>query len=105
MDKVLYSRELCNYIISKQQEDLLVIFDQFSDKISDPEANTFFIQNEILDRMLDNLAKVKKKSIPLQALYKGITDFEKKIISSLHIDEKIIHNGKHFVLLFLHLLN
>ena len=47
MASTSYSVNLCNHIISSQQDDLFVIFDNFSDKVSDPENNTFFIQNEI----------------------------------------------------------
>ena len=60
MDQVLYNRILCKYVISKQQEDLLVIFDNFADKITDPDNNTFFMQNQILDKILESLEKIKK---------------------------------------------
>ena len=93
MEQVLYSKALCNYIISKQQDELLVIFDNFVDNITDPENNTFFIQNEVLDKMLTNLSKLKRKNVALSSLYKGITDLEREIISPLEIEEKIIKDG------------
>lgn len=99
MDQVMYSKSLCNYIISRQQADLLVVFDNFSDKITDPENNSFFVQNEILDKMLTNLAKVKRKTVSLSTLYRGISSFEREIIAPLEIEEKIEHNGSHSVVL------
>lgn len=89
------STNLCNYIVSRQQRDLLVIFEHFSDKVSDPENNTFFIQNEILDKILLNIEECKRTTISRSSFYKGITKSEKEIISSLNLDNKISHNAYH----------
>lgn len=89
----LYSTDLCKYIISSQQKDLLVIFANFSDKVSDPESNIFFIQNDILDRILVNVEKSKKRAISISELYKGIDEKEKKYISSLNIDDRLLHDA------------
>ena len=95
MANVSFNTRLCNYIISQQQKDLLVIFEQFSDKVTDPESNIFFLQNDILDRILNNIKNCTKKTITTTALFKGITNREKEIISSLNLHYKIAQNAYH----------
>lgn len=90
-----YSVNLCNHVISSQQDDLFVIFENFSDKVSDPENNTFFIQNEILDKILTNIENCKRRIITLNSLFKGITSQEKVLISDLEIETKLEHDAHH----------
>lgn len=90
-----YNKALCNYILSKQQDELLIVFENFCDNISDPENNTFFVQNAIIDKMLDNLSKCKRKTISKEMLYKGISELEMITISSLNLEEQIEHNANH----------
>jgi len=95
MASTSYSVNLCNHIISSQQDDLFVIFENFSDKVSDPENNTFFIQNEILDKILTNIENCKRRFISLNGLFKGITSQEKILISDLEIETKLEHDSHH----------
>ncbi len=89
---VWYSTKLCDYLVSNQQKELLDIFDNFSNNVSKPEHNIFFRQNEVLDKMLTNIENCKRNVISNVALYKDISEEEKKIISSLELDNKLIND-------------
>ena len=88
-----YSTSLCKYVVSKEQKDLLVIFENFIDNVSDPETNVFFVQNEILDKIMTNIENNKKNVISLDELYEGISEKEKRIISGIDINKKIKNNA------------
>ena len=94
MEMTSFSKKLCKYVISKQQDDLFVIFQHFHDRIANPENNTFFMQNDILDRMLMVVEESKKNNISLTSLYKNINSLEKKIIESLDLENNLIMNAK-----------
>lgn len=89
---VWYSTKLCDFVISNQQNELLTIFVSFSDNVSMPEHNIFFRQNEVLDKMLTNIKNCKRNVISDVALYKGISEIEKKIISPLDLDNKLLND-------------
>lgn len=89
-----FKTKLCNYIISREQKDLFTVFENFSDKIAEPEDNIFFIQNEILDKILTNVENCKKPSISIQELYKGINKEERESIESIDLDNKLINNAR-----------
>lgn len=90
-----YSTKLCKYVISNQQSDLFAVFENFSDRISNPEDNIFFIQNEILDRILINVEECKKNYITLTGLYKGISKLDKENIRNIELEDKLNHNMQH----------
>jgi hypothetical protein len=87
-----FKTKMCHYIISSEQSDLLAIFENFSDKISEPEDNIFFIQNEILDKILTNVEHCKKDTISIQEIYKGISKEDKESLRSIDLDNKLIIN-------------
>ena len=105
MANISFNTKLCEYIVSEQQKDLLVIFEQFSDKVSDPETNIFFLQSDILDKVLTNIKNCSKKTISMAALFKGVTNREKEIISSLNLHYKIAQNAYHCKTLGIDLFN
>lgn len=90
-----YSKNLCIYIISNLQSDLFAIFENFSDRISNPEDNIFFIQNEILDKILTNVEQCKRNQISLTGLYKGISKLDKENIKNIELEEKLNNNAYH----------
>lgn len=90
-----FSKELCIYVITKEQNDLFAVFENFSDKISNPEDNIFFIQNEILDRILTNVEECNKPVINNADLYRYINKKDKDNISSIDLDKKLMHNAKY----------
>lgn len=95
MANIMVSTLLCNYIVSSQQKDLFVIFENFSDEVKNPDNNIFFRQNEILDKMLLNIENCKKSVISHAGLYKGISNEEKEIIEDLEVDKRIFHDYKY----------
>lgn len=95
MANILINTELCNYIISKQQTDLLIIFEKFADKVRNPESNIFFLQNEVLDKILVNIENCKRSVISSTGLYKGLNEEEKEIIETLDLDRRILHDYKY----------
>lgn len=105
MANISFNTKLCDYIVSEQQNDLLVIFKQFSDKVSDPETNIFFLQSDILDKVLTNIKNCSKKTISMSALFKGVSNREKEIISSLNLHYKIAQSAYHCKILGIDLFN
>lgn len=90
-----FSLRLCEHIISNQQKDLFIIFENFSDKVSDPENNIFFRQNEILDHILHNIQEHSDPEISFPSLFKGLSREDIDIINSLDIRSKIANNSNY----------
>lgn len=89
-----FKTKLCHYIISCEQKDLFAVFENFSDKMGEPEDNIFFIQNEILDKILTNVENCKKSTITIQELYKGVNKEEKESIESIDLENKLVNNTR-----------
>lgn len=91
MGEALYNLKLTSYIICKELEDLAIVFENFSDNISDDD-NVFLKQSQILEKMLSNAKKAGHQTT-INTIYKGLDELEKALIEPLDIKNKIITNG------------
>ena len=92
MGEALYNLKLTSYILCKELEDLALVFENFSENISDSDDNVFLKQSIILEKMLAN-AKKAGTQITITNLYRGLDELEKALIEPLDIKNKIITNG------------
>lgn len=95
MASVSYNKSLCKSIISKEQENLLTVYQTFEDYMSDDDNNPYFIQSEILEVMLDNIEQCKKDKISISELYDNVSKLEKEELQSLNIEAKLKHQEYH----------
>lgn len=95
MANASFNKSLCMYIITKEQANLMSIYQTFGDYISDDESNPYFIQSDILDKILTNIEECQKEKISFSQLYKDCSKSDKEDLASLNLNEKILKNAHH----------